>query len=216
MSIQASENKVMLTFDDGPNPVYTKEILHVLQQYGVKAAFFAIGQHVLEYPEVIREVANSGHTIGNHTYSHPDLLEISHEEILEEIARTEQAIVRLTGEKLFLFRPPYGHFDDAIVELVRQQGYTFLTWTRKLDSRDWQYEDEHVIVEYMMKRMENGGIMLFHDSSNERDASRAHTVRTIRMLIPLLLEQGYQFIDPQELLLQPRIITHSIDEVKYF
>ncbi|NEW05667.1 polysaccharide deacetylase family protein [Paenibacillus sp. SYP-B3998] len=210
------EKKVALTFDDGPDPIYTREILNILQRYNVKAAFFVIGQHVQTYRDVIGEIASQGHTIGNHTYHHPDLLDLSHEEIVEEIVKTEKEIMQITGQKPHLFRPPYGHFDDSIVEMVRQMGYIFFTWTRKLDSRDWEYASESLIFSHMMTHVESGGIMLFHDSSHDRMAVRSHTVKVINQLIPALLEQNYQFIDLAHLHHDPNIIVYTIDENKYY
>src|SRR5258708_33504042 len=127
---------VALTFDDGPQPIFTPQILSVLQLYGVQATFFCIGSQVQEYPESVRNLYESGNVIGNHAWSHPDLTSLSPAAIRWQIGSTSDALRQVTGVEPTLFRPPYGATNATVRSIAAQLGLAQIAWT--IDTDDCQ------------------------------------------------------------------------------
>jgi peptidoglycan-N-acetylglucosamine deacetylase len=126
--------EIWLTFDDGPHPARTKKVLSVLAKHGIKATFFMIGQNCRLNPGTIKLVADAGHRIGNHSYTHPQLTKLSRARIREEIVKTEALIAPfMHGKKLF--RPPYGAHNALVDEVVAELGYRLVIWN--VDTLDW-------------------------------------------------------------------------------
>ncbi|MBR6709585.1 MAG: polysaccharide deacetylase family protein, partial [Clostridia bacterium] len=129
--------KIALTFDDGPHPKYTPEILEILREYGVKATFFVIGENVGYYPEQLAQILADGHEIGNHTYRHSCMSKLSEDEIRNEIERNEQAIYELCDYRTKLLRPPAGMLDDRVIDIALERDYRIILWN--IDTRDWDH-----------------------------------------------------------------------------
>jgi len=185
---------IALTFDDGPHPAYTDKILDVLAKHGVKATFFPIGVNVENYPEPLLRALEEGHEIGNHTYHHKNLRSIPYEEMLTEITTTAHRIHDLTGRSVSLIRPPQGAMSAQFLSLVGELGYRVVLWD--VDTRDWDGASVEQMVGNIMANTDNGDIILFHDY--HRNA--ANTVRTLDIIIPRLMEQGFRFVTVSELL----------------
>ncbi len=184
--------RIALTFDDGPHPYQTDKILALLEKYGVKATFFVVGENVSYYTDVFLREVEAGHEIGNHTYHHTVLASCTENQIKEELETTTGLIEELTGKKPTLFRPPEGNCDS--IEQARKSGYTVVLWS--VDTRDWAKTPTDEIVKNVESSVKNGSILLFHDYTSKS----AHTLEALEILIPRLMEKGYEFVTVSELL----------------
>ena len=199
--VRIAKKIVALTFDDGPSPIWTPQILDVLKKANVKATFFMTGMHVKEYPDVARRVAKEGHEIGNHSFNHNVLLYYTKEELKEEILTAEAIIRNATGQKTTLFRPPKAWLTKREKKKIKELGYKVVLWT--LNSKDWVTFDDKYIIRYIVKNVRPGDIILFHDSGGVfsiEGGDRHETVLAVRRVIEKLREQGYQFVTVGELL----------------
>ncbi len=189
-----SSPKIALTFDDGPHPKRTDEILDLLEEYDIRATFFVIGQNAVYYPEPLRRAVSLGHEIGNHTFCHSGTSAMSEIRFTKELRDTGKVISELTGASLSLFRPPEGACTNAILDAAEKEGYSVILWT--VDTRDWELASTESIVKTVQKNIRGGSILLFHDYT----PPEAHTVDALKILIPSLLEKGYEFVTVSELI----------------
>ena len=182
--------KVALTFDDGPNPDYTGMLLDGLKERGVKATFFVLGSEVELYPQLIRRASEEGHLIGVHAYRHVNLRQLSDAEAIEQVDRTNCAIYRATGQYASYIRPPYGCWKEDLdyeVQMVE------VLWD--IDPRDWATTSSDLIVQRVLKEVEENSIILLHDASKS-------SVQAAFAIIDTLQEQGYVFVTVEELILE--------------
>ncbi len=192
---------VALTFDDGPSPLWTPRILDALKKAGVKATFFMLGDHVQKYPDVARRVAEEGHEIGNHTYDHHVLIYYKMDELEKELKDAEKIIKDTTGKTTQYFRPPKAWLTPQEKEKIKAMGYKIILWS--LNSKDWVTFDDKYIIGYILRRIQPGDIILFHDSGgvfSTEGGSRKETVLTIPRLVEKLREKGYECVTITELL----------------
>jgi peptidoglycan/xylan/chitin deacetylase (PgdA/CDA1 family) len=181
---------IALTIDDGPSPVYTPQILQLLDKYQVTATFSMIGLEVDAYPGLAREVAAVGHMIANHTWSHLDLAFLPPVMIADQINRATGAIHTVTGRVPTLFRAPYGAWSPAVLAHCAQTGMTPLDWS--VDPRDWSRPGVASIVGNIMRNTKTGSIILEHDGGG----NRSQTVAALKVVLPRLLAAGYHFTTP--------------------
>lgn len=186
--------RIALSFDDGPHPSFTPKILSLLEKYGIKATFFMIGCNVANYPEVAKRVAAAGHEIGNHTYTHPHMKQLSLEELLGEVRRTEDVLRENGIEKPRLFRPPEGFRSGEQVRILEEEGYQTIIWS--LDTKDWAGKAVADIVSVVLNDVQGGDVLLFHDYTSRNNT----TITALEQLIPRLLEDGYEFVTVSELM----------------
>ena len=199
-SENTKEKLVALTFDDGPSHVWTPQILDELKRANIKATFFMIGEHVKKYPEVAQRVVNEGHEIGNHTYDHHVLLYYKPEELLKEIKDTETVIRKITGRTTSYFRPPKAWLTETEKIQIKKLGYKIVLWS--LNSKDWVNFDDKYIVNYLVRNIHPGEIILFHDSGgvfSTEGGNRHETIKTIPLLVNRLRGKGYKFVTVSEL-----------------
>jgi peptidoglycan-N-acetylglucosamine deacetylase len=198
---KTDEKVIALTFDDGPSPKWTNLILDELKDAGVKATFFMIGKHVVQYPDAARRVVAEGHDVGVHTFNHPVLLFSPSWHLEKEIKDTEAAIKEVTGRTTKLFRPPKAWLSAREKQQIKDMGYTTVLWS--LNSKDWvRFDDKH-IRRYIYKNVRPGDIVLFHDSGGAfkiEGGNRKQTTKTLPRLIEKLKEKGYRFVTISELL----------------
>lgn len=187
--------KIALTFDDGPHPHYTDEILSILEQEGVKATFFTIGCNVMAYPDITKRIIAAGHEIGNHTYTHPLVPLTTGAFLEEEIAKTDALLVSLGCPRPLFFRPPQGKFPPDKNEFLKRTGKIAVLWS--IDTRDWEHKPTDEIVRMVEEEVAGGDIILFHDFVG----GQSQTIPAVKKLIPTLKERGYQFVTLSELLL---------------
>ncbi len=188
------EKKVALSFDDGPHPRYTAQILAILEQYHIPATFFMIGKNVELYPSVARAVYEGGHEIGNHTYTHPHMKKTSVRELKAEILKTEKALVGCGIPAPKLFRPPEGFRSVEQVKMLSEQGYRTVVWS--VDTHDWQGRTVGDIVTAVVDNVRGGDVLLFHDYTSGKNT----TIAALKQIIPTLLQNGYQFVKISELM----------------
>lgn len=187
-------SKIALTFDDGPDPDLTPEILDILKEYGIKATFFVIGEQAELYPQLLQREAEEGHEIGDHTYTHFYMNENNLYKIRQEWGKTQKIIERYTDARVRLCRPPGGYYSSVIANTAEEFDYSIVLWT--IDTRDWSGCDADAIAREVIENAECGDIILMHDASGRR----LHTPEALRKIIPVLLERGFKFVTVSELL----------------
>jgi peptidoglycan-N-acetylglucosamine deacetylase len=185
--INDSSKSIALTIDDGPDPVYTPQILRLLHQYHVTATFSMIGVHVAAYPHLARSVHEAGHLIANHTWTHADLAGLPAPRVHSELARASDAIHAATGVHPGLFRAPYGAWTAAVIRRCEQMKMVPMDWS--VDPRDWAKPGVRRIVRRIMAQTRPGSIILEHDGGG----NRSQTVAALRIVLPRLLDEGYHF-----------------------
>lgn len=178
---------VALTFDDGPNPANTTRILDVLNANYSHATFFVVGTNAENYQDTLKAISASGSEIGNHTYNHKDLTSISASEVEEQIDKVNRAVKKATGENTTVIRPPYGAYND---EVLNQLDEPVVLWD--LDTEDWNSRNAKKIVDEVMANIKDGDIVLMHDIYDS-------TAEAVEMLVPKLKEQGYQIVSISEM-----------------
>lgn len=179
---EPESKKIALTFDDGPHPVYTEEMLEVLEKYEAPATFFLLGTQVELYGDVVKEIANGKNLIGNHTYHHVQITTLSEEEAREEILKTSELIETLTGEGTEYVRPPFGTWNEG---LEAELNMIPVMWT--IDTLDWTTSNVDEIVNKVTKSAKENDIILMHDSYES-------TVQAVERIIPLLKADGFEFV----------------------
>ena len=197
--VRTDQKIVALTFDDGPNPPYTGQILDILQEYQIPATFFVIGKNVEKYPDLVRRTAAEGHQLGNHTYHHVDLLKVDRKTLASEIDLTNQAIFTASGQMPHIVRPPHGFRDAVIMAFMTERNLKVVEWS--VMSRDWTNPGTEAIVTRTLSKVKSGSIILLHDGDGlEGSKSRAQTVEAVGRIIPQLLAAGYEFVTVDEIL----------------
>jgi peptidoglycan-N-acetylglucosamine deacetylase len=193
--VSTKEKLVALTFDDGPHPEYTLQLLELFDRYQAKATFYVTGENVKAFPDIAASVHCSGHELGNHTYSHPHLTALEKPEQLQELESTEALIQGITGSKPLTLRPPYFDYNEEVGELCEQLGYAVIGGVN-FDTEDWREPGVEHIVTTSRRHIRNGSILVFHDGYGDR----SQTVEAMRILVPELVEQGYELVTVSRLL----------------
>lgn len=188
------DKKIALTFDDGPHPKKTKKIIDVLEKYGVTATFFVVGVNVKNYSSGMKEIIDRGYEIGNHTFSHRVLKNSDPASLENELLLTEHEIKKLGGEVSNLIRPPCGLYDDSLLNFSRENGYKIVLWN--IDTKDWEHTSKGDIAKMVESEVKGGDIILFHDYIS----GKSNTAEALDILIPKLLDLGYEFVSVSELL----------------
>ena len=186
--------RIALTFDDGPHPRYTLEILKILMEYEIRATFFMIGVNAEQYPQTLQKVVESGCEIANHTYSHRRIDRLNKQDMQEEILRCEEVLYSLTGIRPHLFRPPEGMISQMAKETMQGMNYDVVLWS--IDTLDWAHTPSSTIVQSVKSHLKGGDIILMHDYVSGKNT----TCDSLRILIPQLLAQGYEFVTVSELI----------------
>ncbi|KHF27765.1 Peptidoglycan-N-acetylmuramic acid deacetylase PdaC [Anoxybacillus sp. BCO1] len=166
-NVPTDEKMVAITFDDGPDILYTPDILTILKQYDAKATFFVVGFRAEKYPDIIKRQMNEGHEIANHTYKHLDFRGKSKQTIEEEIKKSEDVLYDITGKRPTLFRPPLGYYNKQIIDIAKQRGYTVVMWSKHQDTCDWQNPGTRRIVRRVVQHIQPGQI-IFVSRSRKR------------------------------------------------
>ncbi|MDP9313726.1 MAG: polysaccharide deacetylase family protein [Chloroflexota bacterium] len=186
---------VTFTFDDGPHPVYTAQLMDIFRQVGGKATFYMIGQQIDAHPATAAAVHAAGHELGNHTWTHPRLTQLAPEAARAELVQTDERIQRITRAPVRTFRPPFLDVNDAILALAAELGYWSIGAVN-LGTRDWEQPGVGHIVEQTRESVGSGSILVFHDGFGDRSQS----VEAVRILVAELAAQDYRFVTVSELL----------------
>lgn len=180
--------KIAITFDDGPHPSYTEQLLDGLKERGVHATFFVTGEHAGLHPEIIKRMQNEGHLIGNHTYSHIQLTKNNREDFKEELIMTNKVIKEITGEEVQYVRPPYGSWDKSF---EKELNMFPVLWT--VDPLDWSSKNVTGITRKIVTNTKENDIILMHDYFET-------SVTAALKAIDELQEKGYTFVTVDEIL----------------
>lgn len=189
---------VALTFDDGPDPVYTPQVLDFLADHRIHATFFVVGEQVQEYPEIVKREVKEGHSIGNHTYSHRLLTELSASEVGEEIEKGQKAIEAAVGIRPRLFRSPYGRLNRMVLDSTRESGCSMILWSACIEHRLLKTPQE--MADRVLNMTAPGAIILVHDGRTRFATDRSSSVAALKILVEELKKQGYQFVTVPELM----------------
>lgn len=163
-SVDTSENKIAISFDAAWGADKTREIMSICDSYGVKATFFLVGFWVEEYPDMVKEIYNNGFEIGLHSNTHPDMTKLSKKEIKQELETNISLIEELTGFRPKLFRPPYGYYNNDLIDVCESMGISCIEWS--VDSLDWKGLSAGEISGRVTTQSKNGSIVLFHNNSD--------------------------------------------------
>lgn len=178
---------IALTFDDGPNPDNTKRILDVLTANYSHATFFVVGTNAEKYPDTLKAILSAGCEIGNHSYNHTNLTTVDAEKVETEIEEVNRAVKKATGENTTVIRPPYGAYDDNLLNQLQEP---VVLWD--LDTEDWDSRNAQTIVDKVLSDIKDGDIVLMHDIYES-------TAEAMEILVPKLKEQGYQIVTVSEM-----------------
>jgi peptidoglycan-N-acetylglucosamine deacetylase len=185
--------QIALTYDDGPNDPHTLRLLDVLAKHNVRATFFMIGRYVQQRPEIARAVAQAGHIIGNHTFTHPLLTVKSSANTRAELVDCQKALQDAVGEHSNLFRPPFGGRRPATLNIARDLGLQTIMWN--VTGYDWNAPPATQIEKKVAQQARGGDVILLHDGGHRgMGADRSQTVLATENLIRQYIEQGYEFV----------------------
>lgn len=194
--VPTQQKYIALTFDDGPNESYTPKILDVLKDYHAKATFFLIGEHMVEHPDLVTREVKEGHEIENHTFTHVRLTRLPNKAFLQDVQRAEALIDHYQKDDLHLFRPPGGALNQPVIDSLRKSNYEIVLWSWHQDTEDWKRPGASRIARHVIKNAHNGDIVIMHDSGG----NRSQTVNALKIILPALEEQGFQFVTVSDLL----------------
>ncbi|MEW8973951.1 MAG: polysaccharide deacetylase family protein [Tissierellaceae bacterium] len=190
-SVEREDNKIAISFDAAYGDEYTLDILDTLDKYNIKSTFFLVKFWIDKYPHQVEEIHKRGHDIGNHSSTHPNMSQLSREQMEKEINDTGDAIYEITKKKPFLFRPPYGDYNDALIQVCRENGYYAIQWDT--DSLDWKELGVQPVVDRVVRNVSGGSIVLFHNNAK-------YIKEYLPLVIERLLENGYEIVPVSELI----------------
>ncbi len=182
------KKKVALTFDDGPHPQYTVEMMEGLKKKNVKATFFLLGEQVEKHPEIVKKIYEEGHVIGNHSYKHEQLSKLTMQKACEQVNRTNELIYDITGENPAYLRPPFGDWHE---KLDCEANMVEVLWD--VDTLDWSSQNHNEIVNKVLKNVKENDIILMHDGYETSVTAAMEIIDTLR-------ERGYEFVTVDEIL----------------
>lgn len=184
------KKRIALTFDDGPSRS-TLRILEVLKQYNGKATFCVVGSRLGSRTDILKRIAEEGHEIASHTWSHGDLNKLSEEEICTELQSVNQLVFEATGQRIAFLRPPYGNANEAVKKVVAQENMAIVRWC--VDTRDWKTKDPEATYTAIVESAKDGDIILCHDLYST-------TADAMERVIPKLVEDGFELVTVSELI----------------
>ncbi|MED4581484.1 polysaccharide deacetylase family protein [Brevibacillus choshinensis] len=187
---------VALTFDDGPDHIWTPRILDVLADYRIHATFMCVGKAVQRNPQMLRRIMDEGHIIGNHTWDHPNLTQLPLSDVETQVLRTTEEIDRVAGVKTRLFRPPYGDLNDDVVSKVTSLDHEILLWD--IDSWDWKGLTGPQVAKNILGHVRDGSIVLQHCAGPTETVKG--TLEALPFIIEVLSESGFTFSTIPQLL----------------
>lgn len=201
----ATNKTVALTFDDGPDNKYTEQILDILNHYEIKATFFLVGIQIERFPDIVKRIAEEGHDIGNHSWSHAKFSELSKEQMVQEIRKTNEFIESITGQSTNLFRAPYGDTTASVMAQIVQEEQHTIGWS--VDTKDWNGTTPEEMMDILKRQLQPGGIILQH-SFGGKNGNLDNTIEVLPLMIEYLIKEGYHFLTVTEAL---NSVTPSTD-----
>ncbi len=194
----SEEKEILLTFDDGPDAVYTQQLLNVLEEADIEAIFFLLGQKVQKYPSVAKKIVQQQHRVGLHGSAHENMWFLTPKKTKESI---EKGMAQLRDNNMHpnFYRPPYGNINLFTLKYARKQGLKALWWTAIVG--DWKKTESTELVERLNHRLTPGMVVVLHDSAEDtggQQGSAQMMIKALEQWIPLVRQQGYRFIKPSE------------------
>ena len=191
--VQTEKPQVSVSFDAAWGADDTDELLRILKENDVKATFFLCGYWVEKYPEEVKKIAAEGPELGNHSATHPHMSRISSEEIAQELQKCHENVKKLTGVEMELFRPPFGEYDNHVIETAEQNGYYTIQWD--VDSLDWKEQGAEVEIRQVLehKHLGNGSIILFHNDAK-------YTPKVLDTILKGIKEKGFEIVPISQLI----------------
>jgi polysaccharide deacetylase family sporulation protein PdaB len=190
-SVATDQQRVAFSFDAAWGAERTPVLLDLLDKHGVKTTFFLVSFWVEDYPELAREISDRGHEIGLHSTTHPHLNSLDPDDIRRELAENYRLINKVTGQKPWLFRPPFGEYSNKVLEAAEKEGLTTIQWS--LDSLDWKELSAEAIIERILAGVKPGDIILFHNNGKNTPAA-------VDVILSRLRNEGYTIVPVSELI----------------
>lgn len=190
--VERNDNLISISFDAAWGGNQTLKILDILDEYEIKTTFFLVDIWTQRFPELVKEIAARGHEIGNHSTSHPQMSKLSREKILEELKIMSDNAQALTGVRPTLFRPPYGDYNNQVIELAREAGYEAIQWS--VDSLDWKNRGVEDLIRKSTQNVKSGDIILFHNDSK-------YILDALPAILKSYREQGFTVVPISRILL---------------
>jgi len=191
--VDRDDQKISISFDAAWGDQYSEEILDILDRYQVKTTFFLVGFWVDKYPDMVKKIHERGHEIGNHSTTHPHMTQLSDAQIAEELNQTGEKIEKLIGKKPNLFRPPFGDYNDRVIEVAKANGYYSIQWD--VDSLDWKELGVQPVVDRVLRNVKKGSIVLFHNNAK-------YVTEYLPLVIERLQKEGYEIVPISELIMK--------------
>lgn len=199
--VDTVEKRVAISFDAAWGSDYTEELLAILDKYNVKTTFFLVAFWIDKYPDMVKKIDECGHEIGNHSAKHPNMSQLNEERIIEELNRTSNKIVELTGKKDILFRPPFGDYNNRVIKTANNLGYYVIQWD--VDSLDYKDYGANAIIDRVLSRFKEGSIILFHNNAT-------YTTVALPTIIENLQGSGYEIVPISQLIYKDKYyIDHT-------
>lgn len=199
--VEVPEKKIAISFDAAWGADKTESLLKTLKEHNVKTTFFLVGFWVDKYPEMVKKISDEGHEIANHSANHPKMSTLSKEQIIKELNSTSEKIETITGKPTTMLRPPFGDYNDRLIETCHELGYQVIQWD--VDSLDYKDYGTQAIVDRVLKRVGNGSIVLFHNNAT-------YTPEALPIILDELQKQGYQIVPVSELIMKENFyIDHT-------
>jgi peptidoglycan/xylan/chitin deacetylase (PgdA/CDA1 family) len=197
--LKPGTKQIALTYDDGPNDPHTLRLLEVLAKHNVKATFFLLGRFTKQRPDIARELTRAGHVVGNHTFSHPNLIFASALQTKLQLLDCQQALSEAVGEHSPLFRPPFGGRRPSTLRTVRALGLEPVMWN--VTGGDWKGKPAEYVERRVRQRVRGGDVVLLHDGGHAAfGADRSQTVIATDRLIAWYKSEGYEFVTVPEMM----------------
>ncbi len=190
-SVEKQDKVIAISFDAAWGNEDTQDLIDILAQYNVKTTFFVVGGWVDKYPESVKALSDAGHEIMNHSNTHPHMTQISVDKMKDEIKKCDDKIKAIIGKTPYLFRPPYGDYNDKVIQVAREMGHYTIQWD--VDSLDWKELGVDAITTRVSKRVENGSIVLFHNAAK-------YTPAALPAILKTLQKEGYKIVPISELI----------------
>lgn len=190
-SVGRDDNKISISFDCAYGADYTIKLLDILDEYNVKCTFFVVKFWAEKYPDVLKEIISRGHEVGTHSSTHPNMSKLSEDKIRYELISSIEKITEITGEKVELFRPPFGDYDNEVIKVSESLKLYTIQWD--VDSIDWKDISAKEIVNRVVKRTKSGSIILCHNNA-------LHTHEALPYIISNLQQKGFSFVKIGELI----------------
>jgi polysaccharide deacetylase family sporulation protein PdaB len=193
--VETNEKKISISFDAAWGADDTDDLLRILQENDVKSTFFLVGEWVARYPEEVKKIAAAGHDIGNHSDTHPHMAQLSKEGVKKELMGAHQKVKELTGIEMNLFRPPFGEYNNTVIEGAKECGYYTIQWD--IDSLDWKEYGSDPMIRQVLghKHLGNGSIVLFHNNAK-------YTKDSLDTIIKGLKSKGFQLVPISQLIIK--------------